>query len=68
MVKESPSLRAEEATGNGKDRATRGPGRRLHGAIAKVANPRGEFMLGLVNDVMMCTNRKTCWWKCLLRS
>jgi len=35
---------------------------RLHGAIAQVANSRGEFMLGLVNDVMMCTNRKTCWW------
>ena len=36
--------------------------RRLYELLHRVANPRREVMVGLVNDVMMCTNRKTCWW------
>ena len=36
--------------------------RRLYELLKRVANPRREVMVGLVNDVMMCTNRKTCWW------
>jgi hypothetical protein len=36
--------------------------RRLHSSLARVANARGEVMVALANDVMMCTNRKTCWW------
>ena len=36
--------------------------RRLYELLNRVANPRREVMVGLVNDVMMCTNRKTCWW------
>lgn len=36
--------------------------RRLYELLTRVANPRREVMIGLVNDVMMCTNRKTCWW------
>jgi len=36
--------------------------RRLYELLSRVANPRREVMVGLVNDVMMCTNRKTCWW------
>ena len=36
--------------------------RRLHATLSKVANARGEIMVALANDVMMCTNRKTCWW------
>ena len=36
--------------------------RRLYELLYRVANPRREVMVGLVNDVMMCTNRKTCWW------
>ena len=36
--------------------------RRLYELLNRVANPRREVMLGLVNDVMMCTNRRTCWW------
>ena len=27
------------------------------------ANSRREVMLALANDVMMCSNLKTCWWK-----
>ncbi len=34
----------------------------LYNTLSKVANSRGEAMLALANDVMMCTNRKTCWW------
>ena len=36
--------------------------RRLHATLSKAANARGEVMVALANDVMMCTNRKTCWW------
>jgi len=36
--------------------------RRLYELLNRVANPRREVMVGLVNDVMMCTNRRTCWW------
>lgn len=36
--------------------------RRIHDVFTKVANQRGEVMVALANDVMMCTNRKTCWW------
>jgi len=36
--------------------------RKLHAALSKVASSRKEVMLALTNDVMMCTNRKTCWW------
>jgi len=34
MVKENPSLRTDETEKGGNGRAARGPGRRLHGAIA----------------------------------
>ena len=30
--------------------------------LRRVANERDEVMLAIANDVMMCTNRKTCWW------
>jgi len=36
--------------------------RKLEAALQRVANERKEVMLSLANDVMMCTNRKTCWW------
>lgn len=36
--------------------------RKLRAALSAAANSRGEVMLALTNDVMMCTNRKTCWW------
>ena len=36
--------------------------RRLHELLKKVANSQGEVMVALANDVMMCSNRKTCWW------
>ena len=36
--------------------------RLLQRVLSGVANSRGEIMLGIANDVMMCTNRKTCWW------
>ena len=36
--------------------------RKLHATLSRVANARGEVMLAIANDVMMCTNRKTCWW------
>jgi hypothetical protein len=36
--------------------------RKMRAALSAVANARGEVMLALTNDVMMCTNRKTCWW------
>jgi hypothetical protein len=36
--------------------------RKILGLLQKVANPKREVMLALANDVMMCTNRKTCWW------
>ena len=36
--------------------------RRLHDALSRIANARGEVMVAIANDVMMCTNRKTCWW------
>ena len=36
--------------------------RRIHPLLTRVANGRGEIMLALANDVMMCTNPKTCWW------
>ena len=36
--------------------------RRLYELLTRVANPRREVMTGLVNDVMMCTNHRTCWW------
>ena len=35
---------------------------RLWESVSRVANSRREIMLGLANDVMMCSNRKTCWW------
>ena len=45
------------------DRWTHTPeNERLRTALASVANSRGEVMLALANDVMMCSNRKTCWW------
>mmetsp|Transcript_13446 Transcript_13446/g.48913 ORF Transcript_13446/g.48913 Transcript_13446/m.48913 type:complete len:427 (-) Transcript_13446:2589-3869(-) len=31
-------------------------------ALARVEF-KGEVMVALANDVMMCTNPKTCWWK-----
>jgi len=36
--------------------------RRLHDLLTKKANGRGEVMLALANDVMMCSNHRTCWW------
>jgi hypothetical protein len=36
--------------------------RRLRDTLMRSANARGEVMLAIANDVMMCTNRKTCWW------
>ena len=36
--------------------------RRLKAKLDGVVNARGEAMLAIANDVMMCTNRKTCWW------
>jgi len=36
--------------------------RKLRTAYERVANERKEVMIALTNDVMMCTNRKTCWW------
>ena len=36
--------------------------RRLYDVLTRVANPRREVLLALANDVMMCSNRKTCWW------
>jgi len=36
--------------------------RRLHTIMTERANAKGEVMLALANDVMMCSNRKTCWW------
>ena len=36
--------------------------RKLKDTLSSVANARGEVMLAIANDVMMCTNRKTCWW------
>ena len=36
--------------------------RRIQELLRKVANAKREVMLTLANDVMMCTNRKTCWW------
>ena len=35
---------------------------RFRGMLSRRANSRGEVMLALANDVMMCSNRKTCWW------
>lgn len=35
---------------------------RMHAMLERLANPKREIMLALANDVMMCTNRKTCWW------
>ena len=36
--------------------------RQLREALLHAANARKEVMLTLANDVMMCSNRKTCWW------
>jgi len=36
--------------------------RRLRDTLGAISNARGEAMLAIANDVMMCTNRKTCWW------
>jgi hypothetical protein len=35
---------------------------KLNAILAERANARGEAMLALANDVMMCSNRKSCWW------
>lgn len=35
---------------------------RLHELLEKVGGSRREVMLALANDVMMCSNKKTCWW------
>lgn len=34
----------------------------LRPVLERVANNRSEVMLGIANDVMMCTNPRTCWW------
>ena len=36
--------------------------RKLAAALSSVASARREVLLGLANDVMMCTNPRTCWW------
>lgn len=36
--------------------------RKLYEALARTASPSREAMLALANDVMMCSNPKTCWW------
>ena len=36
--------------------------RRIHLLLTRVANVHGEVMVALANDVMMCSNPKTCWW------
>ncbi|KAL3931033.1 MAG: hypothetical protein SGPRY_001291 [Prymnesium sp.] len=35
---------------------------RVHTVLSELANPQKEVMIALANDVMMCSNRKTCWW------
>ena len=36
--------------------------RKLAAALSSAASARREVLLGLANDVMMCTNPRTCWW------
>ena len=36
--------------------------RELLAALSRAANARREVMLTISNDVMMCSNPKTCWW------
>mmetsp|Transcript_13429 Transcript_13429/g.31725 ORF Transcript_13429/g.31725 Transcript_13429/m.31725 type:complete len:269 (-) Transcript_13429:29-835(-) len=36
--------------------------RQIRHVLERVSNNRSEVMIGIANDVMMCTNPKTCWW------